>query len=78
MKKKKPSRGAPLDNTNAAKPKKEQRVPLQVRVAPDVAALLDDNVKAYKNAGHAVDAAIRNTWGKKISPRKTAGVGKLV
>lgn len=60
--KKKPKRGAPKGNDNAAKPKKEKRVLVQVRVAPDAAALLAKHTKDHDNAGRALDFAIRQTW----------------
>ena len=59
---KKPRPGAPKGNDNAAKPKKERRVLVQVRVAPDAAALLNKHAKDHDNAGRALDFAIRQTW----------------
>jgi hypothetical protein len=65
MKKKRP-RGAPNGSANAAKPKEEHRVPLQVRIAPDASRLLEKNEGKFKNRGHAVDAAIRKAWERQV------------
>lgn len=59
---KKPKRGAPKGNDNAAKSKKEQRVPVQVRIAHDAAQILARHAKLHKNVGRALDFAIRQTW----------------
>jgi hypothetical protein len=55
-------RGAPKGNDNAAKPKKQKRVLIQVRVSAAAAALLKKHTKEHKNAGRALDHAIAKTW----------------
>lgn len=74
--KKKP-RGAPKGSANAAKDPKERRIPLQVRIAPDAAALLAKYGGKFKNEGHAVDFAIRQTWESKIGPPLHEGTARI-